>query len=304
MPEHPIEAVPRTIIRPFPHRYGIGKVLQAKDHVALTVNLDEEENDVGDNRDPATEQREEHADDDEERTNASTQELEDCDFDDFGDIVPEDLGGGETLALAKELDAQFVGEQNKNPPVAPVLVSNVNDIPPSSTGTPVISIATEVPPLVSDMSQDVGGSEPAMEIDEYTSFHGSRVPSRFLPSLERLQSIEGDFWSGAVCLGSGPTNCIVAVLGEAGELLDKCWSSLHMEDLELLVSSVDAARAFKFNVKKMEIIASQAKKILSCEELRKQRNHHMAAIAKIDLEMERRLGGTDVNTTVKSVIGL
>ena len=70
------------------------------------------------------------------------------------------------------------------------------------------------------------------------------------------------------------------------------------------MSSVDAARAFKFNVKKMETIASEAKKILSCEELRKQRNHHKAAIAKIDLEIERRLGGTDVNTTVKSVIGL
>ena len=61
-----------------------------------------------------------------------------------------------------------------------------------------------------------------METDEYTSFHGSRVPSRFLPSLERLRSIEGDFWSGAGCLGSGLTNCIVTVLGEAGELLDKC----------------------------------------------------------------------------------
>ena len=50
MSEHPIEAIPCTIIQPFPHCCGIGKVLQTKDLITPIVNLDDEENDVGDNR--------------------------------------------------------------------------------------------------------------------------------------------------------------------------------------------------------------------------------------------------------------
>ena len=59
----------------------------------------------------------------------------------------------------------------------------------------------------------------------------------------------------------------MTLLGRAAELLDKPWHMLDESELELLISSVTAASAFKFKISKMERIAAEARKILDYQDL-------------------------------------
>ena len=82
--------------------------------------------------------------------------------------------------------------------------------------------------------------------------------------------MEGDFQAGSICLGTGVTTDIIILLGRAAELLDKPWHMLDESELELLISSVTAASAFKFKISKMERIVAEAQMIFNCKDLMEQ----------------------------------
>ena len=94
----------------------------------------------------------------------------------------------------------------------------------------------------------------------------------------------------------------MTLLGRAVELLDRLWHTLDMGELELLISSVTAASAFRFKISKMERIANEAQKILNCKDLMARYEDLKTELAEVKEELKKRLGGRDMSSTVGSVM--
>ena len=98
------------------------------------------------------------------------------------------------------------------------------------------------------------------------------------------------------------TTDVMTLLGRAAGLLDKPWHTLDMSELELLISSITAASAFRFRINKMECIAAEARKILDCQDLMERYENLKVELAEVKAELKDRFGGRDMKYTVRSIV--
>ena len=309
------------ITRSFPHRYGRGKVLQIENQPENPETTTEEEED-------AEQSDHELAPDYDTNLRVNIDEVpeivETVPMDEMNlsnqaaDTTREQVQDFEKLGRVMDRDNQEPMSLEENH----IQVYNNTLLEPTSNHTmPVgdssaITVATNTFPPPVNIAQHEGvekaveNTSMETEIDATggrvlggtASFHGYNVPLHLIPSLERLHMMEGDFWTGSVCLGTAVTTDVMTLLGRAAGLLDKPWHTLDMSELELLISSVTAAGAFRFRINKMERIAAEARKILDCQDLMEQYENLKVELAEVKAELKDRLGGRDMKSTVRSVV--
>ena len=94
----------------------------------------------------------------------------------------------------------------------------------------------------------------------------------------------------------------MTLLGRVIKLLDRPWYTLDMGELELLISSVTAASAFRFKISKMERIANEAQKILNCKDLMARYEDLKVKLVEVKEELKKHLGGRDMSSPVESIM--